>query len=242
MIPRRAALLAPALVLCARPAAAQSRILEARLRPREATVQLVLAAEADPAEVLRIRSRGPDAPTGEVVLPLGRAGLVPARLVWLAGREALVVEIPGLAGEGVAQRLAAVVAADNAGRLRVIGLETLDAQDRAGCESEARLNARIEAGDRGTLRLAVSFLRRPGACGERWRGVPQREAWTDVLRWTGQGALTAAPAPPVAGPVRHAFAAARTRLAALLAEPVEDLRAVPWEDSGIRELVLAGRG
>jgi len=239
MILRRALLLStlpmPAL---AAPAQRGPRKVEARLRAGAPPVTLELAAV--PRErIVRIRAAG--AVTGEVVLPSQLGGVGSARVLPLAGREVVVVNMAGLNGPGVTQLLGAVIAADDEGRLRIIGIENLDARETSTCESTGRLLARPEAGEGGTLRLAWEFRRERGACGERWAGRPVREAWAEALTWDGRGALRGE-APADAPPLRRAIAAARAKVAAMLAAPVADLRGAPWEDTGVTDLILLGLG
>jgi hypothetical protein len=237
-LPRRACLLA----LLAQPAAAQttSRRLELRLRPNGPYGALLFTATSGADPIIRIRATGQQAPTGEVVLPMRHGGLGATRIVPLAGRDVVVVDMTGLTGTGVSQRLGAVVAADELGRLRVIGLENLEAQESGTCESTARLVGLLEPVAGGTLRLSCTFQRQRGSCGQRWRGTPRREAWVDALSWDARGALTGGALPVGAGPVQRAALEVRQNLERLLSQHVTDLRSIPWQDTGLFELVLNG--
>ncbi|WP_270936047.1 hypothetical protein, partial [Falsiroseomonas oryzae] len=214
--------------------------VEARLRPGGPPVPVEVSAIAGRERAQRLRATG--AVTGEVILPVRHGGTGTPRVLPLANREVVLLNMAGLTGTGVAQQLGAVIAADDQGRLRVIGLENLDARDNSSCESEARLTGRLEPGEGGTVQLACAFQRVRGSCGQRWQGTPARAAWTDTLRWDGSGALRSDPPPADAGRMRHAVATAREKVAAMLAAPVADLRAVDWEATGIADLILLGLG
>lgn len=245
MIARRTALLAGLLL----PAAAQaaqaprgqaaqnaSRRIEARLRPGGAPVPIELVSGVANGERLqRIRANG-----AEVILPSRHGGTGSARVLPLANREAVIVNMAGLTGTGVAQQLGAVIAADDQGRLRVIGLENLDARENGTCESEGRLTGRLDPAEGGTWQLACAFQRVRGPCGQRWQGTPVRATWTETLSWDGRGALRGEPVPDDASRMRHAAANARARVTAMLTPVVTDLRAVDWEATGIADLILLG--
>lgn len=240
MITRRAALLAllpmPAL---AQPRGGGGRRLEARLRAGAPPVALELAAVgAGRDRVQRLRATG--AVTGEVILPTQTGATGTPVVLPLAGRDVVMINMAGTTGIGIAQQLGALIGADDAGRLRVIGLENLDARDNSNCESEGRLTGRFAAGKEGTLDFACAFQRIRGSCGQRWQGTPRREAWTDVLAWDGAGAIGSDPPPDDAPRIRHAMANARQKVAAMLTPVVADLRQVDWDGTGVTELVLLG--
>jgi hypothetical protein len=257
MIPRRSALLlllpAPALAAqhpraqaphggaAAQPPAPRGggRRVEARLRPGGPPVAIEVAPATIARErVQRIAASG--ALAGEVILPSLTGGVGSAAVLPLAGREVVVVNMAGMTGTGIAQQLGAVIAADEQGRLRIIGLENLDARENSTCESEGRLTGRFEPGEDGTLGFACAFQRVRGSCGQRWAGPARREGWTDVLAWDGRGALRGEPAPDDASRLRHAVANAREKVASLLTPVVTDLRRVDWDATGVTDLVLLG--
>ncbi|MGG5820592.1 hypothetical protein [Falsiroseomonas sp. HW251] len=245
MIKRRAALL----LMLPTPALAQQRSggqgggrrLEARLRPGGPPVAIELAAASAGRErVQRLRASG--AVTGEVILPTQTGAAGSPVVLPLAGREVVMVNMAGTTGIGLTQQLGAVIGADEAGRLRIIGLENLDARDNSNCESEGRLTGRFVPGAEGALNLDCAFQRIRGSCGQRWQGTPRRESWTDMLEWDGRGALRGEPPPDDAPRIRHAMANARQRVAAMLTPVVTDLRQVDWDGTGVTELVLLGLG
>ncbi|WP_237217893.1 hypothetical protein, partial [Falsiroseomonas oryziterrae] len=181
------------------------------LRPGAPPVALELAAATEARErIVRIRASGPVA--GEIVLPSQLGGVGSARVLPLAGREVVVVNMAGLNGPGVTQQLGAVIAADDEGRLRIIGIEQLDSRETSTCESTGRLTARPEAGEAAALRLAWEFRRERGSCGDRWQGRPVRETWAEALHWDGRGALRGDPPAADAPPLRRAIAAARAKV------------------------------
>jgi hypothetical protein len=250
MIQRRTALLAGFLLPMPGAAAQQARQpataprgaprrVEARLRPGGPPVAIEVAPATFARErVQRIAATG--ALTGEVILP-SLTGTVGTPVVLpLANREVVVVTMSGLAGIGLAQQLGAVIGADDEGRLRIIGLENLDARDNSTCETEGRLTGRFAPAEGGALGFACAFQRVRGSCGQRWRGPPVSLAWTDMLVWDGQGALRGDPPPEDASRLRHAVANARQKVTAMLRPVVTDLRRVDWDATGVTELVLLG--
>jgi hypothetical protein len=250
MIRRRAALLGglllPMPALAAQqprqqPAAARGgpRRVEARLRPGGPPVAIEVApATLARDRVQRIAATG--ALTGEVILPSQTGGVGTPVVLPFANREVVVVNMAGMTGTGLAQQLGAVIGADDQGRLRIIGLENLDARDNSTCETEGRLTGRFAPAEGGALGLACAFQRVRGSCGQRWRGPPVSLAWTDVLAWDGQGALRGEPPPEDASRLRHAVANARQKVTSLLTPVVTDLRGVDWDGTGVTELVLLG--
>jgi hypothetical protein len=249
MIPRRAAVLAGLLLPLPALAAQQPRQpatprggprrVEARLRPGGPPVAIEVAPATIARErVQRIAATG--ALTGEVILPSQTGGVGTPVVLPFANREVVVVNMAGMTGTGLAQQLGAVIAADDQGRLRIIGLENLDARDNSTCESEGRLTGRFGPAEGGALGFACAFQRVRGSCGQRWRGPPTSLAWTDVLTWDGQGALAGEPPPEDASRLRHAVANARQKVTSLLTPAVTDLRSVDWDATGVTDLVLLG--
>lgn len=257
MIPRRTALLAglllptPALAQPHRatphappphppaPAAPAARRAEARLRAGAPPIGFELTgASIGRDRVQRLRASG--AVGGEIILPSRSGGTGSARVLPMHDREVILVNLAGLVGTGVAQQLGALVGADDQGRLRIIGLENLDARENSSCQSEGRLTGRLEPGEDGTLLLACAFQRVRGPCGQNWTGAMPRLAWTDTLTWDGRGAVQGEPAPDDASRLRHAVANARAKVAAMLTPVVTDLRGVDWEATGVSEIVLLG--
>ncbi|WP_338665977.1 hypothetical protein VQH23_12520 [Pararoseomonas sp. SCSIO 73927] len=211
-------------------------MLTARLLRDGAPLTVHSVVEDDPDRLVRLRFSGPGAPTGEVVIPTRYGGTVPLRVLSLRGREVLLAEMDGNGGTGISQKIGVLVGVDDSGRLRVIGIENLEILDSTTCESEASLRGTVSEASAGQLRLSASFHRRRGECGFRWRGRPHRERWQEALSWDGRGILSAERPPRGAGPVRLATSAARTRVLALLAAPVTDLRRVRLERTGIYDL------
>ncbi|WP_421989951.1 hypothetical protein [Roseococcus sp.] len=198
--------------------------------------------ENHPLRLARLRFSGPDAPTGEVVIPTRYGGTPPLKILPLGGREVLLAEIDGNGGTGISQRLVALIGIDDARRLRVIGIENLELLDATTCESEASLRATISPAASGVLRLDVTFNRMRGECGFRWRGRPYRERWTEVLSWDGRATVSAAAPSRDFGPVRRAISTSRGRILALLASPVTDLRRLRLDRTGLYDLANLPRG
>ena len=215
-----------------------TRTIQARLRPGGPALQVRAKAEDLVSRLVRITVAGPGAPAGEVILASHYGGIGPLRLVRLRGRDVVVAGLTGLSGTGVSQQLGVLIAVDDQDRLRVIGIENLDAHESGTCESLATLTGRLAAGPGDGLHLDCAYKRTRGPCGPRRGRPPHLERWTDQLTWDSQGAVTAAPAPAGSGPVRRAIAAARVKTAALLAQPVTDLQAFDMTETGLYELVL----
>ncbi len=239
-IPRRT-VLATAFALpwaarAARPGGTET--VKARLRPGQPALTVRVTAEDLVSRLVRIRATGPGAPAGEVVLASHYGGIPPLRLVRMRGRDVVVASLTGLSGTGVSQQLGVLIAVDDQDRLRVVGIESLDAHESGACESLATLTGHLAAGPGDGLHLACAYRRTRGPCGPRRGRPPHLERWTDQLTWDGQGAVAAAPAPAGSGPVRRATATARAKTAALLAQPVTDLQAFDMTETGLYELVL----
>jgi hypothetical protein len=185
---------------------------------------------------VRIRLSGQGAPAGEVVLPTRYGGEVPVKVLALSDRDVLLAETDGNGGTGMAQRVGVFVGVDNAGRLRVIGIESLAIQDSTTCEREARMAGSITSLADGRLRFACDYARKRGECGFRWRRRPHRERWSEILSWDGRNAIASPPLPSDAGPVQRATYAARQSVSRELARPVADLRRVRLSSTGIFDL------
>jgi hypothetical protein len=185
---------------------------------------------------VRIRVSGQGAPAGEVVLPTRYGGDVPIKVLALGDRDILLAETDGNGGTGMAQRLGVIVGVDDAGRLRLIGIESLQIQDSTTCESEARMVGALTALAGGRLRFACDYARKRGECGFRWRGRPHRERWSESLGYDGRDAIVSSLLPSGAGPVQTATYAARQRVTRELTRPVTDLRRVRLSSTGIFDL------
>jgi hypothetical protein len=201
-----------------------------------------IVVQNDPERLVRLRIIGLGGPADEVVIPTRYGGTVPLRVLPLAGREVLLATIDGNGGTGLSQRLGCLIGIDAAGRLRVIGIESLDIQDTTSCESEANLRATLSPASSGILRMDVAFRRSQGDCGFRWRGRPHLERWIESLSWNGRGILSSGPQPQDAGPIRHATAVARSRVLSLLAMPTTDLRRLRLEQTGLYDLAAGLKG
>ncbi len=215
------------------------RPVTVRLRPGGPGWIVRATTEDAPERLVRLGVEGDGAPGTQVILPSRYGARPPIRALPLRGREVILAEMPGNAGTGIGQTLVAVVAMDDAGRLRVIGIENLDAAEAGGCLSDATFSASFTGGE-GGLEVSHRFARVAGPCAEGWRGRPHAEAWVERLTWDGRGALGAPSAPAGAGPVRRKAAEARARVAALLARPVTDLRRIGLERTGLFEIPLHG--
>jgi hypothetical protein len=218
--------------------AAASPPLTARLVPGGAAWRLRARVTEVPERLLHLGFRGPEAPEAEIILPrpMGTAGRL--RVVPMAGRQVVVASIEGNTGTGLAQRLVVFIGCDAAERLRIIGIESRSAQESTRCTAETALENRLQADGQGGLRVQSSFARTRGDCGQQWDGRPYHEAWTDRLTWDGRGPIGGLAVTRGAGPVRRAVVEARHRVAALLAEPVTDLRGLDLEATGLYRLVL----
>lgn len=211
----------------------------ARLRPDGRPWDLRVTADSI-RRIVRLRVEGEGAPATEIVLPSRYGARPPIRALPLRGREVVLAEMPGVGGTGIAQTLVAVIALDDSGRLRVIGIENLDAVEAGVCTSDATFSTTFLGGETA-LEARYRFARARGACAAEWRGRPHSEAWTDRLVWDGRGVLSAS-TPAGAGPVRRRAAEARARVATLLARGVTDVRNIGLERTGLYDLPLHGVG
>jgi hypothetical protein len=129
----------------------------------------------------------------------------------------------------VAQRLAAVIGVDDAGALRILGIETLSFHDAQVSSASRRLEGVLEPRpERDALLLRQTTT-------GRIRPRPESsERWTTRLSWTGSGVLVAEPTPPGAGEIRRRVDAARGKIAAILAAaPVTDATRIDYDAAGI---------
>ncbi len=236
VMPRPSHAIKPAVPPGARPEPLTETI-QARLQPGGAPVQVRAVAQEEPRRLVRVRAAGPGAPAGEVVLPSHYGGVGKLRKVSLRGRDIVLAPMDGEGGTGVSQRLVAMIAVDDDGRLRVIGLETLEGRESGTCRSEAAIALRLAPAGADGLRAAFTYNRVRGPCGQRGRDRPHREAWADVLAWDGRGAVTSPPAPAGAGPVRRATGEARANVARLLAAPMTDLSDIELGELGLFKVV-----
>jgi hypothetical protein len=183
----------------------------------------------DPAggQCLRIRMRD----VGQVILPswYGNARIV-GRLN-SRNREVLLVSFEGNHGIGVSQRLGALIGMDDERRLRVLGIETLEADDSQLSTANRSILGAVTGLPNG---FAVSFVVRTDV-EQQGRRHPSRVArWRTELPWDGQGAIPAPPPPPGAQEEHERVDRAREAAAGWLAEaPRTDLRQAPYEDWGL---------
>jgi hypothetical protein len=132
-----------------------------------------------------------------------------------AGREVLLARFEGR-GE---QMLLTIIGFDNAGALRVLGIETRTA--KAGSGNVTReTDGRLAAAPNG---FSITM-------GMRGRGLPSLR-WNTNLPWDGEGVIDAPATPPGSPAERTQVDDARREVAAYLAaEPRLDFRAVPLRD------------
>jgi hypothetical protein len=181
------------------------------------------------AEAFAITFTGPGAPEGEVRLPTWYSDGRVLRTLPIAGREVLLASFQGNRGTGVAQRLAAVIGIDDAGALRILGIETLSFDDAQVSTASRRMEGVIEPRpERDALLLRQTTTGRV-------RPRPETsERWTTRLSWSSQRVLTAEPTPPGAGEVRRRVDAARAKIAMILAAaPVTDATGIDYDETGI---------
>ena len=226
---RRSVLLAAA-GLVAAPAAAQTAPRTVALRSGQAaSTILARTLRGAGGEAFVIRFDGPNAPEGEIRLPTWYGDGRVLRTLPLAGREVLLASFQGNRGTGVAQKLAAVIGVDDAGALRILGIETLSFHDEQVSTASRRLEGVIEPRpERDALLLRVTTT-------GRIRPRPETsERWTARLSWSGSGGLAAEPTPAGAGEIRHRVDAARAKIAAILAAaPMTDATRIDYDETGI---------
>jgi hypothetical protein len=147
----------------------------------------------------------------------------------IAGREVLLAAFQGNRGTGLAQTLVAVIGCDDAGALRILGIETLLFRDNQIGTASRRMEGRIEA-----TSARDALLLRQTTTG-RIRPRPERtERWSTRLAWNGTGILAAAATPRDAGEIRRRVDAARGKIAAILsAAPVTDATGIDYDETGI---------
>jgi hypothetical protein len=226
MILRRSILLAAA----GTPVAARAATTGIVLRPGapRATIR-ARTLRGESGEAFAIAFTGEGAPEGEIRLPTWYADGRVLRALPIAGREVLLASFQGNRGTGVAQKLGAVIGVDDAGALRILGIETLSFHDEQVSTASRRMEGVIEPRpERDALLLRQTTTGRV-------RPRPETsERWTARLSWTGTGVLAAEPTPPGAGEIRRRVDAARARIAAILsAAPVTDATAIDYDETGI---------
>ncbi|BDG73375.1 hypothetical protein [Roseomonas fluvialis] len=225
----RRSILFSAAGLCAAPSA-QAATTTFTLRPGQPPSTVVArTARGDRGEAFVIAFTGAAAPQGEIRLPTWYGDGRVLRSLPVAGREVLLASFQGNRGTGVAQKLAAVIGVDDAGALRILGIETLSFHDEQVSTASRRLEGVIEPRpERDALLLRQSTTGRV-------RPRPEStERWTTRLAWTGSGVLAAEPTPPGAGEIRRRVDAARAKIAAVLAaEPVTDATRIDYDETGI---------
>lgn len=229
MTDRRSILLAAAGMI-GLPAAARGATTAIVLRPGAAPATIrARTLRSDAGEAFVIRFDGPGAPQAEIRLPTWYADGRVLRSLPIAGREVLLASFQGNRGTGVAQRLAAVIGVDDAGALRILGIETLSFHDAQVSTASRRLEGVLEPRpERDALLLRQTTT-------GRIRPRPETtERWTTRLSWSGGGVLVAEPTPPGAGEIRRRVDAARARIAAVLAAaPLTDATRIDYDESGI---------
>ncbi len=145
-----------------------------------------------------------------------------------AGRDLILVGFEGQRGTGVSQRLAAVLGFDDAGQARVLGIETLRSHDAGDPRAIRETTGRLEAAQDG-LRLSIR---------NRFRQATAE--WRTPLTWSGAGVLAAPASPPGASEPQRRMDAARAALAPWLAlAPRTDLRAAPFDETGLYNVGLS---
>jgi hypothetical protein len=207
------------------------RILLASLLPAAASAQSALRARPGQptlpyqARMITDAEFGPwlqvDVGTlGSVRLPSHHRRAAVLGRVNAAGREVLLArfEGPRFDRDGE-QMLQALIGFDNAGQLRVLGIETRTAKVMSGAvtrETDGRLAA-VPTGFAITMSM-------------RGRGMPSLR-WNTNLPWDGEGTIDAPATPPGSPAERTQVDDARREVAAYLAaEPRLDFRAVPLRD------------
>ena len=229
MTDRRSILFAAAGLL-ALPAAARAATTAIALRAGAppATIR-ARTVHTDAGEAFAIGFTGAGAPEGEIRLPTWYGDGRILRALPIAGRAVLLASFQGNRGTGVAQKLAAVIGMDDAGALRILGIETLSFHDAQVSTGSRRMEVAVEPRpERDALLLRQTTT-------GRIRPWPERtERWTTRLSWTGSGVLVAEPTPPGAGEIRRRVDAARAKIAAILsAAPVTDATAIDYDETGI---------
>jgi hypothetical protein len=229
MILRRSILVAAAGAL-ALPVVAGATTTGIALRPGAARVTIrARTVRSDAGEAFVIAFTGEGAPEGEIRLPTWYGDGRILRALPIAGREVLLASFQGNRGTGVAQKLAAVIGMDDAGALRILGIETLSFHDEQVSTGSRRMEGAVESRpERNALLLRQTTTGRV-------RPRPERsERWTTLLSWSGGGVLAAEPTPRDAGEVRQRVDAARGRIGAILsAAPVTDATGIDYDETGI---------
>lgn len=229
MVTRRSALLATAGLLAV-PGMTKAATTTIALRPGLPRVGIrVRTVPLAAGEAFAIAFAGPGAPEGEIRLPTWHGDGRVLDSLPIAGRAVLLASFQGNRGTGVSQKLVAVIGCDDAGALRILGIETLAFGDAQASVATRRMEGALEA-----VPARDALLLRHATTG-RFRGRRgSRERWTTRLAWNGSGILAAAPAPADAGEVRRRVDAARQRIGAILAAaPVADATAIPYDETGI---------
>ncbi len=226
---RRSILIAAAGAL-ALPVAAGATTTGIALRPGAARVTIrARTVRSDAGEAFVIAFTGEGAPVGEIRLPTWYGDGRVLRALPIAGREVLLASFQGNRGTGVAQKLAAVIGMDDAGALRILGIETLSFHDAQVSTASRRLEGAVEPRpERDALLLRQTTTGRV-------RPRPETtERWTTRLSWAGSGLLVAEPTPRDAGEIRRRVDAARAKVAAILAAaPVTDATRIDYDETGI---------
>jgi hypothetical protein len=228
MTTRRTVLTAAAALLAARPARAVTTDI-ALLPGRPRSAIRARNRQADRGFVFAIAFEGQGAPPGEIRLPTWYGDGRVLRSLPVAGREVLLASFQGNRGTGLAQRLFAVIGADDAGALRILGIETESFHDAQVTSASRRMEGVIEPRpERDALLLRQTTI-------GRIRPRPETsERWTTRLAWNGAGVLAAEATPPGAGEIRRRVDAARAQVTAILAATrVTDATAIDYDATGI---------
>jgi len=229
MTSRRTLMLAAAGLLAA-PHHARAATTSVALRPGRPRAAIRARTEVQPnGEAFVIALATPGGPEGEVRLPTWYGDGRILQALPLAGREVLLTEFQGNRGTGIVQKLVAVIGCDDAGALRVLGIETRSFRDAQVSNARRSLDGRIEASARRD-----ALLLRHATTGRIGVGPERRERWTTALGWSGQGVLSASSTPRDAGEIRRRVDRARARMAAILsAAPLTDATRIDYDATGI---------
>lgn len=210
--------------------AAQAATATVALQPGQPPARIMArTVRGEAGEAFVITLTGAGAPLGEIRLPTWYSDGRVLRALPIAGREVLLASFQGNRGTGVAQVLAAVIGMDDAGALKILGIETLSFHDAQVSTASRRLEGVIEPRperDALLLRQATTGRVRPRP--------ESTERWTTRLSWTGSGVLAAEPTPPGAGEIRRRVDAARGKIGTILAAaPVTDATRIDYDETGI---------
>lgn len=181
---------------------------------------------ADHRKTFEFHATGRGAPAGRITVPSWYGGAHLEGVVRIAGRDLVLIAFEGNTGTGVFQELLLIAGVDNAGRLRILGIETLSSRENGDCALAETLAGRVQASPGGQA-LRVRYIgagTRTNACPARPGGRrPWHENWQVVLPWTGEGVLPPATASGRIGSVARRLDNTRARTARWLAEAPRDV-------------------